>query len=41
MREKIKNDFEKFHAIKPDSTRKISKEIFLVGVKKKAYPTQM
>ena len=41
LREKIKNDFEKFHAIKPDSTRKISKEIFLIGVKKKAYPTQM
>ena len=41
LREKIKNDFEKFHAIKPDSTRKISKEIFLIGVKKKTYPTQM
>lgn len=32
----IKRDYQKFEAIKPDSTRKISKEIFLVGVSKKA-----
>lgn len=34
----IKADFEKFEAVKPDSTRKISKEIFLVGYKKKNDP---
>ncbi|MGZ3724201.1 MAG: RlmE family RNA methyltransferase [Pseudobdellovibrio sp.] len=39
LREAIKADFEKFEAIKPDSTRKISKEIFLIGVKKKHDPT--
>lgn len=38
LRNMIKDDFEKFDAIKPDSTRKISKEIFLIGLKKKAYP---
>lgn len=35
LREEIKKSFEKFEAVKPDSTRKISKEIFLVGIKKK------
>lgn len=35
LRDEIKKDFLKFEAIKPDSTRKISKEIFLVGLKKK------
>ena len=39
LRDKIKEDFESFHAIKPDSTRKISKEIFLIGIRKKNYPT--
>lgn len=39
LRNKIKEDFENFHAIKPDSTRKISKEIFLIGLRKKTYPT--
>ena len=38
LRNQIKNDFEKFEAVKPDSTRKISKEIFLVGLKKKNDP---
>jgi 23S rRNA (uridine2552-2'-O)-methyltransferase len=38
LRDMIKQDFEKFDAIKPDSTRKISKEIFLIGLKKKAAP---
>ncbi len=36
LRDEIKKDFSKFEAIKPDSTRKISKEIFLIGVKKKS-----
>ncbi len=35
MRDQIKNEFQRFEAVKPDSTRKISKEIFLVGLKKK------
>lgn len=35
LRDEIKKDFQKFEAIKPDSTRKISKEIFLIGLKKK------
>lgn len=35
LREEIKKDFQRFEAIKPDSTRKISKEIFLIGLKKK------
>lgn len=38
LRELIKNDFQQFHAVKPDSTRKISKEIFLIGIKKKTAP---
>ncbi len=35
MRDMIKKDFNKFEAVKPDSTRKISKEIFLIGLNKK------
>lgn len=35
LREEIKKSYDKFEAIKPDSTRKISKEIFLVGIKKR------
>jgi 23S rRNA (uridine2552-2'-O)-methyltransferase len=35
LRNEIKNSFQKFEAVKPDSTRKISKEIFLVGICKK------
>ena len=35
LRDLIKMEFQKFEAVKPDSTRKISKEIFLVGLKKK------
>ncbi len=38
LRDEIKKDFHKFEAIKPDSTRKISKEIFLVGISKKTGP---
>lgn len=35
LRDIIKNEYQRFEAVKPDSTRKISKEIFLVGLKKK------
>ena len=35
LRDRIKNEFHKFEAVKPESTRKISKEIFLVGLRKK------
>lgn len=35
LRDQIKKSYGKFEAIKPDSTRKISKEIFLVGISKK------
>ncbi len=35
LRDQIKTEFHRFEAVKPDSTRKISKEIFLVGLKKK------
>jgi 23S rRNA (uridine2552-2'-O)-methyltransferase len=35
LRDEIKKSFDKFEAVKPDSTRKISKEIFLVGLRKK------
>lgn len=38
LRDLIKSDFQQFHAVKPDSTRKISKEIFLVGLHKRAEP---
>ncbi len=34
LRDEIKISFERFEAVKPDSTRKISKEIFLVGLRK-------
>ena len=36
LRSAIKKLFEKVEAVKPESTRSISKEIFLVGLKKKA-----
>lgn len=35
LREEIKKNFQRFEAVKPDSTRKISKEIFLIGLSKK------
>lgn len=35
LRDEIKKSFQKCEAVKPDSTRKISKEIFLVGINKK------
>ena len=35
LKKMILKDFEKFDAIKPDSTRKISKEIFLIGLNRK------
>lgn len=35
LRSMIENDYQRFEAVKPESTRKISKEIFLVGLKKK------
>ncbi len=35
LRDEIKKRYEKFEAMKPDSTRKISKEIFLIGLRKK------
>ena len=35
LKKEILKSFERFEAVKPDSTRKISKEIFLVGLKKK------
>lgn len=35
LRDEIKKNFHRFEAVKPDSTRKISKEIFLVGIRKK------
>jgi 23S rRNA (uridine2552-2'-O)-methyltransferase len=36
LRADIKKVFDRVEAIKPDSTRSISKEIFLVGIKKKS-----
>jgi 23S rRNA (uridine2552-2'-O)-methyltransferase len=36
LRDEIKKTFQKCEAVKPDSTRKISKEIFLVGLKKRS-----
>lgn len=39
LRDLIKKDFERFEAVRPDSVRKISKEIFLVGLKKKMEPS--
>lgn len=38
LRNKIKNDFVRFEAMRPDSTRKISKEIFLIGINRKYDP---
>jgi 23S rRNA (uridine2552-2'-O)-methyltransferase len=38
LRTAIKKEFERVEAIKPESTRAISKEIFLVGLKKKSAP---
>ena len=35
LRDEMKKVFQKVEAVKPDSTRKISKEIFLVGITKK------
>lgn len=35
LKTEIKNSFDRFEAVKPDSTRKISKEIFLVGINHK------
>ena len=35
LRDEIKKNFDKFEAVRPDSTRRISKEIFLVGLGKK------
>lgn len=35
LRKMIKDRFDRVEAMKPDSTRKISKEIFLIGLKKK------
>jgi 23S rRNA (uridine2552-2'-O)-methyltransferase len=35
LRGEIKKKFERVEALKPDSTRSISKEIFLIGLKKK------
>lgn len=35
LRKMIEVKYSQFHAVKPDSTRKISKEIFLVGLRKK------
>lgn len=35
LKTEIKRDFSQFEAVKPHSTRKISKEIFLVGLGKK------
>ncbi len=39
LRDQIKKHFTRFEAVKPDSTRKISKEIFLVGLGKKNSPS--
>ncbi len=36
LKDLIKSKYERFEAMKPDSTRKISKEIFLIGLKKKS-----
>lgn len=36
LKTEIQIEYSKFEAIKPDSTRKISKEIFLIGIKKKS-----
>lgn len=36
LRAAIKKEFERVDALKPESTRSISKEIFLIGIKKKS-----
>jgi 23S rRNA (uridine2552-2'-O)-methyltransferase len=36
LRNAIKKEFERVEALKPESTRSISKEIFLIGLRKKA-----
>lgn len=36
LKAEILKEYSKFEAIKPDSTRKISKEIFLIGIRKKS-----
>ncbi|MEK7358147.1 MAG: RlmE family RNA methyltransferase, partial [Bdellovibrionota bacterium] len=36
LRNEIKRTFERVEAIKPESTRSISKEIFIIGLKKKS-----
>ncbi len=38
LRAEIKRQYERVEALKPESTRSISKEIFLVGLKKKPMP---
>lgn len=38
LRDEMKKTFSKVEAVKPDSTRKISKEIFLVGLDRKGEP---
>ncbi len=35
LRERIRKTYKRFEALKPESTRKISKEIFLIGLSKK------
>ncbi len=35
LKKKIKSEYGVFHAIKPEATRKMSKEIFLLGLQKK------
>jgi len=35
IRDEMRKSYERFEALKPESTRKISKEIFLIGLKKK------
>lgn len=36
LKKEILKSFDRFEAVKPESTRKISKEIFLIGLKKKS-----
>lgn len=35
LKKQIQQNFDKFEAVKPEATRSISKEIFLVGIKRK------
>lgn len=39
LRDLMKTKYEKVEIVKPDSTRKISKEIFLIGLRKKTGPS--